>query len=237
MQNLSCMQDRLRMALRAREMTVTELSLNLNVSKASVSEWLSTGKIAFDHLVLLSIRLNVSVHWLLTGIGEMGLYGALHLSKDETSLLKRAKALSESLVVEEMHRFLSVLMQLQLGDNPMQQLMYQKILSDLACPLCVLDSRGAICDANLPFLQLLGMSSDHAKRVIGSHLVKWLPRGSMDYSLIFLQKLQESNDAEWFHGSLKNNEEESGWLAINALVKMRHFFGHTYFDCIFFPNK
>ncbi len=222
--------------MRLRDVSVTELSLDLDVSKASVSEWLSSGKIAFDHLVALSIRLNVSIHWLLTGMGDLGLCGSLRLSRTEFEVLQKLRALGGDKAVEKVHQFLSALMSSQLGDEPMQQVMYQKIMHDLACPLCVLDERGVICDANAAFLQLVGIKPENIRQLVGHHLVAWLPRGAMDIALNFLQKIQESQQAEWFQGALKNNESKDGWVSVNVLVKMRKFSDLPYFDCLFFAD-
>lgn len=234
-QSLS-MQERLRTTMRLRDVSVTELSLDLDVSKASVSEWLSSGKISFDHLVALSIRLNLSIHWLLTGMGDMSLHGSLRPSRTEFDVLQKLRALGGDKAVEKAHQLLATLMHAQLGDEPMQQVMYQKILHDLACPLCVLDERGVICDANTAFLQLVGIKPENTRQLVGHHLVTWLPRGAMDTALTFLQKIQENQQAEWFQGALKNNESKEGWVSVNVLVKMRKFSGLPYFDCLFFAD-
>ena len=45
MKSMDGMKERLRFAMQLREVSITELSLDLLVSKASVSEWVSSGKI------------------------------------------------------------------------------------------------------------------------------------------------------------------------------------------------
>ncbi|MEZ5435685.1 MAG: hypothetical protein R3E67_03660 [Pseudomonadales bacterium] len=92
---------------------------------------------------------------MLTGMGEMGLHGTVNPTRTEKHIIEKLRAAGGERALAVSHQFFAMMMKEQLGDEPIQQVMYQKILDDLSCPLCVIDEGGLVCDANIALLKLL----------------------------------------------------------------------------------
>lgn len=227
---------RLKEIMEYRNVSLTTLSLEIGVSKASVSDWIKTGRLSFEHLVGISICLNVSLDWLLLGIGKVDLHGPLHPSGEEREMISLLRECGGMQALTGFHKFIENLLHAQLGDAPVQQVLAHKMLDDMACPLCVIDQQGLICDANYQCLSMLELNSPERTGFIGDNIKKWICPEYLLQAMEYIKKSAMGGVMSWMRCQMFVNIPFQNTIPVRMLAKSRVYSGEIFVDCLLLPE-
>lgn len=79
--------ERIRIVIKERNISSSELSKRLGVSKASVSQWIKGKNLTLKTLALLSSELDISLNWIIYNIGDSHRISSLKVNDKEEALL------------------------------------------------------------------------------------------------------------------------------------------------------
>lgn len=173
LQEITAIHSRLQEAMQIRNISITNLSYALGVSKASVSEWLRGGGLSINNLAAIALEMNISVNWLLMGKGSMNLFGPIHPTAEEMELIYHTRRASET-VSDAFFNMISNIAKPVLGDDPLNQLLAIEMLEQSGMALVIVDNKGIVTDVNDACLGLFGDNLDKTADVIGTHFSAWL---------------------------------------------------------------
>lgn len=225
--------EQLKTAMDFRHTSITALAIDMSVSKASVSDWLKTGKIAFEHLARLSLLLNISLDWLLLGQGKMELHGPIHPSRAERELITLLHQNGGSQALNSLHHFINSLLQSQLSNAPMQQILDYKMLEDMHCPLCVINTQGIVCDANDACLTMLGLETTKKTRFVSNNISKWIRQKYLLQAIDRLKIVTEDGVKSSMYCELIKADSTQQFIPVTIVAKTRQYHGETLIDCLF----
>lgn len=179
-------QKRLLEAMQQRNVSITNLAYALDLSKASVSEWLRGGGLSMQNLAAIALELNVSIDWLLMGKGTMDLFGSIHPTEEEMELVYHLRQTGPS-TFDTFFRMISNIAKPIMGEDPVNQILTLDMLEQSRMALCVISHDGHIVDLNDAFLQVLGDNLDKTTDVIGTHFAEWITEEDIANAVIMMQ--------------------------------------------------
>ncbi|CAA0105520.1 Uncharacterised protein [BD1-7 clade bacterium] len=165
--------ERLRDAIETSRYTKTNIALILDVTPATVSGWLNGKHPKLSNLIGLCQLLNVSLNWLISGIGDKHYKGMLHVTETEGELVSTLRVLPGH-SRETLMDFLSW----SAGFNASYQLDRHAIADDMLkqsrLALIVLSRDGVVSDINVSALDILNLKGHQKAAVIGTQAIDWL---------------------------------------------------------------
>lgn len=165
--------DRLQIVLDESGLSKSTLALSLDVSPATITGWLKGKGPTLDNLVRLSQLLNISLCWLVNGVGPMRLHGPMHVSRDEEELIMQLRFFPEE-VVDHLFIFLAAVTNAESDYDLVNRARASKVLSSVGLAMAILDSHHIVRDINSEYLKLLNIEPAKKVNVVGSSLLDWV---------------------------------------------------------------
>ncbi len=226
--------ERLKQVLAARSFKSADLARLTGESPAKVAGWLQGKGLMTQGLTTLATHLDVSVDWLIHGIGPERVSEAVELSSQEEQLVIALRHYG----VSAARHLLGLLTTVERDGitTSLQHVRAQALLADLTLPSVILCHHGNFLAANEAFGGLLGFDQEKMDALFGQSYKKWLPhrlrsefavlleqtlmKKSYGINSVTLQISQESN-VHYFNirCRLFSNKDTSGVQFIFFMVK------------------
>lgn len=154
-------------------MRASQLAQALGVSRAAVNSWLKGEKLSLGNVVGIANALDVSLNWLVGGIGSVNLAADPALSADEENLLRLLRHLGD----DALSQALGMLKAMQsVEQNPLKRFKAYDLVSRSELPIAVLDADGFLVYSNIYHNRLIGLGDDHQPSLNSHHFTEWIPR-------------------------------------------------------------
>ncbi len=159
--------ERLELALKALNISKTNLAITLGVSPASISGWLNGKSPTFENLVKMSNVLNVSLCWLVAENGPMHLHGPTYITAEEERLLLRFREMPENsvdMLISMLAHFTESGTEIALKNRARAA----KTVQTAQLAMILFDNKNIIMDINESYLDILKLAHDKKEHMIGS---------------------------------------------------------------------
>lgn len=166
--------DRLQVILQDNRISKSSLALSLGVSPATITGWLNGKSPTLENLAKVATTLNVSLCWLVKGVGPMRLHGPMHVTKAEEELLLQLRYFPEE-VFDHLFVFLAAITNSGSESHLVKRARASKVLSSVGLAMAILDSRHIIRDINAEYLKLLNFEPAMKASIVGSSILDWIP--------------------------------------------------------------
>ncbi|MEZ5435684.1 MAG: helix-turn-helix domain-containing protein [Pseudomonadales bacterium] len=165
--------ERLRQVLAARGLKSADLARLTGESATKAAGWLQGKGLMVAGLAQIAVALDVSLDWLVHGVGSEMAPEKMDLSPMEEQLLVALRHYGES----TSRHLLGLLQSIEMTgiSASLQQLHAKTLLADMALPSVILCHHGNLLVANEAFAHLLGLECDALDALVGQSYKKWLP--------------------------------------------------------------
>lgn len=225
---------RLKEALQRRRLKATDLARLTDVSDAKVSGWIHGKGLTLTNLIHIAEALQVSLNWLVHGIGseQLAANGRLNpLEKDLVLALRHFGTES----VDHLNRFLSRFYLASLGSS-LKQFHAHNLAVDMNPPFAILDTHGKLLTANLAFNQLLRLSDEHITQAIQQEYTQWLPRHlHTPVRHLMKETLQNGHAGTKKIQITRNSNENSFFIIKSRMLDMPDIQAGCGVQMVFFP--
>lgn len=164
---------RIRLALDARDMRPSDLAARSGVSRAAVSSWLKGENLSLANINIIAKVLDVSLNWLVMGIGSVQLAADSDVSQEEQNLLRLLRHFGEDALSQSLGMVRATQEQAQ---DPLKCFKAYDLVSSTQLPVAVLDADGFLVYSNIYHNRLLGLENVDRLKLQSHHFTEWIPR-------------------------------------------------------------
>lgn len=193
--------DRLNEALIKTATPKSKLALMIGTKPSTVSGWLSGKYPTVNNLISISRALNISLCWLVNGLGPMHMYGPLHISPDEENLLLQLRFFPKD-ISRHLLNFLALASQHESDIELINCARASRVLNAADLAMAVFDNNFLIRDINNEFLKLLNIPEELKKQLINTYFIDWLSTKDKGKMIMSLNNAKMVGSIEGLHCDL-----------------------------------
>lgn len=150
--------NRIKEAMALNNTSISDFSVRTGVSRFSIAQWLKGNNLTTDSLCLIANELNISINWIIFGIGDLQRSSGYIPSDTETEFISICRHINHNCS----QSLLALLKSLNTFNAASRSINADKLMGDFfSCsntPVAIVQMDGAVLDCNAQFREMLGIS-------------------------------------------------------------------------------
>ncbi len=206
--------DRLKQVLHSRGLKPVDLARLTGESPAKVGGWLQGKGLMTQGLAQLALSLDVSLDWLIHGVGPERVSETLKLDTQEEQLIWALRQYGD-LATQHFCGLLAAVERAGITST-LQHMRAQALLADIDLPSVILSNSGCFLTANEAFGALLDFEQEKISALAGINYKKWLPHTLRSEFAVLLNK------------TLMQNNTDSNYVTVNIQQEGKFYLFNIY---------